>query len=75
MLRYVLSVLFYLPVAATHYVHPVAGLAISTGYLVYHFWTHRIQNEVQDRKSTLDIDTLIMSTDPMDLIIFPKKKF
>ena len=71
MLRFVLSVLFYLPVAATYYVHPVAGLAISTGYLVYHFWTHRIQNEVQDRKTTsdsMDIDTLIMSTDPMDLI-------
>ena len=69
MLRYVLSVLFYLPVAATYYVHPVAGLAVSTGYLVYHFWTHRIQIEVEDRKSTdLDIDALIMSSDPMDLV-------
>ena len=70
MLRYVLSVLFYLPVAATYYVHPVAGLAISTGYLVYHFWTHRIQNEVQDRKSfdSMDIDSLIMYSDPMNVI-------
>ena len=71
MLRYVPSVLFYLPVAATYYVHPVAGLAVSTGYLVYHFWTHRIQNEVQDRKSTfdsMDLDSLIMYSDPMNII-------
>ena len=70
MLRYVLSVLFYLPVAATYYVHPVAGVAVSTGYLVYHFWTHRIQEEVQVRKSTyLDIDSVeITRWDPMNII-------
>ena len=71
MIKYVLSVLFYLPLVATHYVHPVAGVVVSTGYMVYHFWTARIQKEVQDRKTTsdpMDIDTLIMYTDPMDLI-------
>ena len=74
MLRYVLSVLFYLPVAATYYVHPVAGLAVSTGYMVYHFWTHRIQNEVQDRKPAIqpvDIDELEVVAawwDPMNVI-------
>ena len=68
MIKYVLSILFYLPVAATYYVHPVAGLAVSTGYLVYHFWTHRIQNEVHRKSTDLDIDSLIMSSDPMDLV-------
>ena len=69
MLRYVLSVLFYVPVAATHYVHPVAGLVVTTGYLVYHLWTHRIQNEVQKRYIPMDIDTLeVEPWDPMNVI-------
>ena len=57
--------------AATYYVHPVAGVAVSTGYMVYHFWTHRIQNEVQDRKpaESMDIDELEVTWwDPMNVI-------
>ena len=55
-MQYVLPVLFYLPVVATVYVHPVAGAAVSTFYVVYHFWTRRIQNAV--KQNLMDIDTL-----------------
>ena len=52
---------------ATVYVHPVAGAAVSTVYLVYHFWTRRIQNAVKQKR--MDIDTLeITKWDPMEIM-------
>ena len=60
-MQYVLSVLFYLPVAATHYVNPLAGVAVSSGFLAYHFWTRRVQKEVVKFYMPMDIDNLEMS--------------
>ena len=69
MIEYVLSVLFYLPVAATHYVNPLAGVAVSSGFLAYHFWTRRIQKEIAKSFAPMDIDTLEMHRwDPMQVV-------
>ena len=66
MLFYVLGSLFYLPVAATYYVHPVAGCAVSTVFYAYHIWTHRLQRAIDDR---IDLDVLeIQPWDPMEVI-------
>ena len=72
-MQYVLPVLFYLPVVATVYINPVAGACVSTVYVVYHFWTSRIQGAVQEYmlppEETMDIDTLeITKWDPMEVM-------
>ncbi len=69
MLFYVLGSLFYLPVAATYYVHPVAGCAVSTVFYAYHIWTHRVQRAISLRGVPMDIDILeIQPWDPMEVI-------
>ena len=53
--------LFYLPVIATVHICPAAGIFVSTGYLVYHYWTRRIP--------PMDIDTVeVTRWDPMEII-------
>ena len=67
-IHYVLGSLFFLPVAATYYVHPLAGLAVSSGYLAYHLYTRRVQRAVLGGVP-MDIDTLeITPWDPMEVV-------
>ena len=63
-MEYILNpTLFYLPVFATVHICPVAGIAVSTGYLAYHYWTRRIT------KPPMDIDTLeVTRWDAMEVI-------
>lgn len=61
--------LFYLPVFATVHLCPIAGMAVSTGYLAYHYWTRRISKSIKKSPTIpFELDTLEVRWDAMEII-------